>query len=61
MQAATELGRQYDANYNAKKAVGMAGLYARDGVLISPGPVIRGTAELQKYYQSRFALGATGH
>jgi uncharacterized protein (TIGR02246 family) len=61
MQAATELGRQYDANYNTRNAVGMAGLYLSDGVLISPGPVIRGTAELQKYYQSVFASGATGH
>jgi ketosteroid isomerase-like protein len=61
MQAATELGRQYDTNYNAKNAVGMAGLYAGGGVLISPGQVVRGTTEVQKYYQSRFDLGATGH
>lgn len=61
MRAATELGRQYDANYNARNAAGMAGLYAPDGVFVSPGPVVRGTAALRTYYQSRFALGATGH
>jgi uncharacterized protein (TIGR02246 family) len=61
MQAATELGQQYDTNYNSKNASGMAGLYAPDGMLVSPGPVIRGTAELEKYYKSRFDLGATGH
>jgi uncharacterized protein (TIGR02246 family) len=61
MQAATDLGRQYDANYNAKNAAGMAGLYVPDGVMISPGPVLHGRAELESYYQSRFAGGATGH
>ncbi len=61
MRAATDLGSQYDANYNAKNAAGMAALYAPDGVMISPGPVLRGTAELEAYYQSRFAAGATGH
>jgi uncharacterized protein (TIGR02246 family) len=61
MQAAVDLGKQYDTNYNAKNATGMAGLYAPDGVFISPGPVLRGTAELKAYYQSRFEAGATGH
>src|SRR5271170_4368316 len=36
MQAATELGRQYDANYNDKKPAAMAALYTSDGVLLSP-------------------------
>jgi uncharacterized protein (TIGR02246 family) len=61
MRAAVELGRQYDTNYNAKNAAAMAGLYAPDGVLISPGPVVRGVDQLAAYYQSRFASGATGH
>jgi ketosteroid isomerase-like protein len=61
MRAAVELGSQYDANYNVRNAAGMAGLYATDGVLISPGPVVRGTAALEDYYRSRFASGATGH
>ena len=43
MQAATELGRQYDANYNDKKPAAMAALYTLDGVLLSPsGSVARG-------------------
>ena len=61
LQAAIELGRQYDINYNAKNAAGMAGLYAPDGTFVSPGPVVRGTAALQAYYQSRFDAGAAGH
>ncbi len=36
MQAATELGRQYDANYNDKDSAAMAALYSSDGVLLSP-------------------------
>jgi uncharacterized protein (TIGR02246 family) len=61
MQAATDLAKRYDDNYNAKNADGMAALYAPDGVLISPGPVVRGQAALKDYYQSRFALGVSGH
>ena len=36
MQAAIELGHQYDAHYAAKDPDGMASVYAADGVLISP-------------------------
>ena len=62
MQAATELARQYDANYAAKNPAAMAGLYAADGVLVSPaGPVIRGRDALTAYYTKRFASGARGH
>jgi uncharacterized protein (TIGR02246 family) len=61
MQAATNLAKQYDDNYNGKNAAGMAALYAPDGVLISPGPVVRGQAALKEYYASRFKLGITGH
>jgi uncharacterized protein (TIGR02246 family) len=61
MQAAEMLGKGYDDNYNAKNAAGMAALYASDGVLVSPGPVIRGTDNLKTYYQSRFDAGAGGH
>jgi ketosteroid isomerase-like protein len=61
MQAAETLGKGYDDNYNAKTAAGMAALYASDGVLVSPGPVIRGTDNLKTYYQSRFDAGAAGH
>ena len=62
MQAATELGQRYDANYAAKNPVGMAELYATDGVLVSPsGPIVRGREALQAYYTKRFASGAQGH
>ena len=62
MRAATELGRQYDANYNGKNPAGMAALYAPDGVLLSPsGSIVRGREALATYYADRFATGARGH
>ncbi|HVJ53501.1 MAG TPA: nuclear transport factor 2 family protein [Aliidongia sp.] len=62
MQAATELGRQYDAHYAAKDPAGMAALYASDGLLVSPsGPIVRGREALQAYYTKRFASGAHSH
>jgi uncharacterized protein (TIGR02246 family) len=62
MQAATELGHQYDAHYAAKDPDGMASVYARDGALISPaGPIVRGRDALKDYYVKRFASGARGH
>jgi uncharacterized protein (TIGR02246 family) len=62
MQAATELGRQYDANYNDKNPAAMAALYTSDGVLLSPsGPIVRGREALTTYYAQRFASGARGH
>lgn len=59
--AAQELAHQYDENYNAKNAAGMAALYAADGTLVTPGPVVTGHEALQKYYQARFDAGATDH
>jgi uncharacterized protein (TIGR02246 family) len=59
--AAVTLARQYDDNYNAKSASGMAALYANDGALVTSGPVIQGHDKLQQYYQSRFDAGATDH
>lgn len=59
--AAATLARQYDDNYNAKNASGMAALYADDGALVTSGPVIQGHDKLQQYYQSRFDAGATDH
>lgn len=62
LQAATELGHQYDAHYAAKDPEGMASVYAADGELVSPaGPIVRGRAELVNYYIKRFASGARGH
>lgn len=62
MQAATELGHQYDTHYAAKDPDGMASVYASDGELISPaGPIVRGRAALKDYYVKRFSSGAHGH
>ena len=62
MQAAIELGRQYDANYANKNPAAMAALYAPDGLLVSPsGPILRGREALRAYYTKRFASGARGH
>ena len=62
MQAAIELGRQYDANYANKNPAAMAALYAPDGLLVSPsGPIVRGREALREYYTNRFASGARGH
>lgn len=62
MQAAIELGRQYDANYANKNPAAMAALYAPDGRLVSPsGPIVRGREALRAYYSNRFASGARGH
>ena len=59
--AAQALAKQYDENYNAKNAAGMAALYAVDGTLVTPGPVVTGREALQKYYQARFDAGASDH
>ena len=62
MQAAIELGRQYDANYANQNPAAMAALYAPDGLLVSPsGPIVRGRDALRTYYTHRFASGARGH
>jgi uncharacterized protein (TIGR02246 family) len=62
VQAATELGRQYDANYNDKNPAAMAALYSLDGALLPPsGPIVRGREALATYYAQRFASGARGH
>jgi uncharacterized protein (TIGR02246 family) len=62
MQAAVELGHQYDSHYAAKDSEGMASVYAADGVLVSPaGPIVRGRSALRDYYVKRFASGARDH
>ena len=62
MRAATELGKQYDAHYNARDSAGMAALYATDGRLVSPeGPTLHGRVALTAYYSKRFASGFRGY
>lgn len=61
-EAAIELGRRYDIDYRQKDVAAMAGLYAPDGELVSPGgKVIIGKDALEAYYRQRFASGATDH
>lgn len=60
--AAAMLGQRYDDLYGRKDAAGMAGLYAADGELVSPGgKIVTGREALEAYYRDRFASGATGH
>jgi uncharacterized protein (TIGR02246 family) len=62
MQAATELGSRYDANYADKNPAAMAALYAPDGALVSPsGPIVRGREALTAHNTKRFASGARSH
>lgn len=62
MQAAAELGREYDAHYAEKDPAAMAQLHATDGVLVSPaGPIVRGRDALVASGAKRFASGARGH
>lgn len=62
MKAATELGRQYEAHYNARDSAGMAALYATDGRLVSPeGPTLHGRVALTAYYSKRFASEFRGY
>lgn len=59
---ATDLARQYDANYAAKNADAMTHVYASNAILVSPsGKVVRGSTELKAYYIARFASGAKDH
>jgi uncharacterized protein (TIGR02246 family) len=61
-RVAVDLARQYDANYAAANADGMAHVYAADGILVSPsGKIVRGRANLKTYYVARFAAGAKNH
>jgi uncharacterized protein (TIGR02246 family) len=61
-QIATDLAHQYDANYAAKNPTGMIQVYAPDAILVSPsGKILRGSAELKRYYVARFASGAKSH
>jgi ketosteroid isomerase-like protein len=60
--AAVALGHDYDELYSRKDVTGMANLYAVNGELVSPsGKIIHGRSELEAYYRTRFASGATGH
>jgi uncharacterized protein (TIGR02246 family) len=50
----------YIEKYNSKDAAGVAALYADDGILLPPGPVVTGKANIEKSWQASFAAGRTG-
>ena len=50
----------YIEKYNNKDAAGVAALYAEDGILIPPGPMVAGRANIEKAWQASFDAGRTG-
>jgi uncharacterized protein (TIGR02246 family) len=50
----------YIEKYNNKDAAGVAALYAEDGVLIPPGPMVTGKTNIEKTWQAAFDAGRTG-
>jgi uncharacterized protein (TIGR02246 family) len=50
----------YIEKYNNKDAAGVATLYAEDGVLVPPGPMVAGEANIEKAWQAAFDAGRTG-
>jgi uncharacterized protein (TIGR02246 family) len=50
----------YIEKYNNKDAAGVAALYAEDGVLVPPGPMVAGKTNIEKAWQAAFDAGRTG-
>ena len=50
----------YIEKYNSKDAAGVAALYTEDGILVPPGPMITGRANIEKAWQASFDAGRTG-
>jgi uncharacterized protein (TIGR02246 family) len=50
----------YLERYNAKDAAGVAALYAEDGILVPPGPMVTGKANIEKAWRATFDAGRTG-
>jgi uncharacterized protein (TIGR02246 family) len=50
----------YIEKYNSKDAAGVAALYAEDGILVPPGPMVAGRANIEKAWQASFDAGRTG-
>jgi uncharacterized protein (TIGR02246 family) len=50
----------YIDKYNNKDAAGVAALYAEDGILVPPGPMVAGKANIEKAWQAAFDAGRTG-
>jgi uncharacterized protein (TIGR02246 family) len=50
----------YIEKYNGKDAAGVAALYAEDGILVPPGPMVSGRVNIEKAWQASFDAGRTG-
>jgi uncharacterized protein (TIGR02246 family) len=50
----------YIEKYNSKDAAGVAALYAEDGILVPPGPMVAGRANIERAWQASFDAGRTG-
>jgi uncharacterized protein (TIGR02246 family) len=50
----------YVEKFNNKDAAGVAALYAEDGVLVPPGPMVTGKANIERAWQAVFDAGRTG-
>jgi len=59
-KAVAALVATYIEKYNNKDAAGVAALYAEDGILVPPGPVVSGKANIEKAWQASFDAGRTG-
>jgi uncharacterized protein (TIGR02246 family) len=46
--------------YNRKDAAGVASLYAENGVLVPPGPMVTGKPNIEKAWRAVFDAGRTG-
>jgi len=59
-KAVAALVATYIEKYNNKDAAGVAALYAEDGILVPPGPVVSGKANIETAWQASFDAGRTG-
>jgi uncharacterized protein (TIGR02246 family) len=50
----------YIEKYNSRDAAGVAALYAEDGILVPPGAMVAGRANIEKAWQASFDAGRTG-
>jgi uncharacterized protein (TIGR02246 family) len=53
------VGRYLDA-YNKKDAAAVASLYAENGILVPPGPMVTGKPNIEKAWRAVFDAGRTG-
>ena len=59
-KAVAALVATYIEKFNNKDAAGVAALYAEDGILVPPGPMVAGRANIEKAWRASFDAGRTG-